>query len=195
MDMQFEYDSDTDGMRLIKYLGTDNRVIIPGEYKGKKVTSIGPYAFIEVKDARVDGQNVKVTEKANDSIREIILPDSIMEICYCAFMECHELKTIHLPDSIQYIGPSAFYNCIKLGTITLPQMLRMILRGCFRNCISLQKVTMFHVNEIEFSAFEGCEKLEQVEFGEECYWLGKRAFENCKISEDMRIPDTVVMNG
>ncbi|MBQ8488781.1 MAG: leucine-rich repeat domain-containing protein [Pseudobutyrivibrio sp.] len=191
MDMQFEYDYDTEGMRLVKYTGQDNRVVIPNEYNGEKVTSIGPYVFVDMKDADIDGQNVMIPKQPNFNVQEVILPEGIIEICYCTFMECRGLTSINLPDNIQYIGPSAFYQCQSIKEITIPKSLRMILRGCFRNCSELKKVKMSHVNEIEFSAFEGCKKLEEIDFGNELYWVGKRAFENCEKIADL-IPDTVI---
>lgn len=46
----------------------------------------------------------------NTNLTEIIIPNSVKEICIFAFSGCAGLKRIILPNSVKYIGQSAFLN-------------------------------------------------------------------------------------
>lgn len=48
------------------------------------------------------------------SLTEIIIPNSVKEICDFAFEGCTGLKRIIIPNSVKYIGPRAFGNCESL---------------------------------------------------------------------------------
>ena len=54
-----------------------------------------------------------------DNLRQITLPNSIIEICGFAFQDCTGLTSIHIPASVFYIGNNPFAGCTSLDTITV----------------------------------------------------------------------------
>ena len=99
----FEYDVLEDGtVEITDYTGDAAEVNIPSEIAGKKVTSIGNYAFWA------------------DSVKEIKIPDSVTNIGDEAFWYCDSLESVTIPDSVISIGDIAFENCYSLGSVTIP---------------------------------------------------------------------------
>ncbi|SDB36726.1 Leucine rich repeat-containing protein [Ruminococcaceae bacterium FB2012] len=97
----FEYTVLDDGTaEITKYNGTDAKVDIPGEIDGKKVTSIGEFAFSKC-----------------TSLTDIVIPDSVKNISSNAFLRCKNLTIITIPESVTSIGFDAF-----LGTKWLENM-------------------------------------------------------------------------
>ena len=84
---------------------SDNRnseIIIPSEYKGLPITSIGDSAF-----------------SFCSSVTSIEIPSSVTSIGYRAFSGCSSLTSITFGDNPQLIsiGDRAFYGCISLTSI------------------------------------------------------------------------------
>ena len=49
-----------------------------------------------------------------DSIKDLILPDSITSIGNYAFESCEQLNSVYIPDSVAYIGKAVFaYSSVK----------------------------------------------------------------------------------
>ena len=82
-------------------LCTDDRIIIPSEYNGIPVTTIGENAFS-------NGVN----------IQEIVIPNSITAIHDSAFSNC-ALRSIHIPASVTKIGNEVFRFDDRLSKITV----------------------------------------------------------------------------
>lgn len=87
---------------ITEYSGTESNLVIPGEFSGKKVTSIGYDAFYD-----------------NDSIVSVTIPDSVTVINYSAFDYCVNLESVNIPDSVTYISAQAFYDCASLKSINV----------------------------------------------------------------------------
>ena len=82
----------------------DTDIVIPSEYKGLPVTSIGDYAFSEC-----------------TSLTSIVIPDSVTSIGVQAFSSCTSLTSIDIPDSVTSIGDWAFSSCTSLTSITVDE--------------------------------------------------------------------------
>ena len=67
------------------YSNTD--IVIPREYNGKKVTSIGEAAF-----------------SSCSTLERITIPNSVTNIVDYAFSKCSSLKSITIPSSVSSIG-------------------------------------------------------------------------------------------
>ena len=110
----FQMNGDT----LVKYLGTDELVKVPG--------------------------NVKIIEKGafenNDFIKKVILPNNLEVIEYNAFTECDSLLEIEIPDSVTQIGSAAFANCKALCDVYIGKSVTDIGSGIFAGCSSLKEV-------------------------------------------------------
>ena len=84
---------------LTGYLGEDEALILPANYKGEDYV-IGENAF-----------------SGNTSITSIEIPSSVTSIGDSAFEGCSGLTSIEIPSSVTSIGDSAFYDCVNLKTV------------------------------------------------------------------------------
>ena len=84
---------------LTGYLGEDEALILPANYKGEDYV-IGKNAF-----------------SGNTSITSIEIPSSVTSIGDSAFEGCSGLTSIKIPSSVTSIGNSAFYDCVNLKTV------------------------------------------------------------------------------
>lgn len=97
-----------------------------------------------------------------------------------AFRECRELREVIIPDTVVNIGERAFYICPKLTEINLPKGLLMIERSAFNYCRSLTHVTLpSGLISIGIRAFYDCVALESVVIPSSVGDIGKEAFAHC----------------
>ncbi len=96
----FTYTDNTDGLTITGYCGTDDELIIPAVYNGKKITRIASDSFIDVTATR------------------IILSPTIKDIESDAFTDCL-VKELVLFDNIEHINDYSFNNCINLKTLII----------------------------------------------------------------------------
>lgn len=113
----FEYTIKGNTVTINKYIGKDKTVIIPERIEGKKVTSIGNYAFWNC-----------------PGLNDIILPDGITTIGDYAFSGCVGLTSITLPNNTKNILHYAFLRCVRLTQITLPASVEYIGNLAFNGC-------------------------------------------------------------
>lgn len=150
-------------------------IIIPIEYNGKPVTSISFNAF----------QNC-------NSLKSIIIPDGVKEICESAFRGCSALTSVSIPDSVTYFGRYAFENCIALTDINIPDSVTRIGWYTFSGCSSLANITIpDSIKEIDSNMFEGCTALTDVNLPNSVTCIGSSAFSGCTSLTTVKIPDSV----
>ncbi len=106
-----ELDSGT--VEITDYTGSEDEIIIPEEFNGKKVTVIGEGAF------------------SGASATEIVLPSGTELIDWSAFESCTKLESVTFNESLKVIESFAFYNCRALKEISLPEGLEKISWGAF----------------------------------------------------------------
>ena len=91
-------------------------------------------------------------EKCN--LEEIVLPDSLFSIGYCAFGKNKNLRRIEIPDSVAVLGESCFSGCINLESVTGMSGVISIERWAFSDCESLVELSLpSGLERIETSAF------------------------------------------
>lgn len=103
----FVYTENEDGTwKISDYYGEANgNLVIPKEYKGKPVTSIGEGAFY----------------LCTGFTGTLEIPNNITKIEGLAFARCEGLTELILPDSINFIGESAFLGCKNIkNDISVP---------------------------------------------------------------------------
>ncbi len=79
--------------KLLSYIGSGSVVSIPASHEEKAVTEIGTACF-----------------KGNETITEVVIPDSVTSIGALAFMGCANLSKVTIPASVTSIGTQAFYG-------------------------------------------------------------------------------------
>ncbi len=100
-----EFTLNEDGTGYIVSAGSsglgETDVVIPEEYKGLPVLSIGSFAN-------------------QSSMTSMSIPESVREILAEAFKNCTGLQTFEVPAWIESIGEGAFSGCMNLQTLTIP---------------------------------------------------------------------------
>lgn len=154
------------GSILLKYLGSESRVVIP-----EGVTKIAEEAFA-----------------GNEAIDRVILPESLQEIGAEAFKDCLLLQTVQFPERLCRIGPGAFEHCVKLIRVHLPLGIRKVRERTFRHCLVLKEAGISaNIGEIGDSAFYGCETLAKISFPESLTSIGSMAFYQCSGLKEVKL--------
>lgn len=157
------------GSTLLKYLGSESRVVVP-----EGITRIAERAFA-----------------GNEAIDRVILPESLEEIGEETFCDCLLLQTIPFPEKLHRIGAGAFENCVKLLRVQLPPLLHKIEARTFRHCKTLKEVLLSpELKEIGEGAFYGCISLQNLLFPEGLTLIGSLAFYRCAALSSIRLPST-----
>ena len=112
-------------VEITHYNGNASSLSIPGSINGKKVTSIGAYAFEFCR-----------------SLTSVTIPSGVKSIGTEAFSFCKSLKSVTIPSGVKSIGGGAFYNCKSLTSIKIPSGVKSIGAYAFRDCKSLTSVTI-----------------------------------------------------
>lgn len=162
-------------VEITEYKGTASAVNIPDTIYGRKVTSIGFYAF-----------------QANEKVTSIFMPEGITNIEGSAFSSCTKLTEITISKSVTCIGFYAFANCTRLQSIIIPDGVQKIGDNTFSECKQLTNITIpKSVTSIGDYAFCGCKKLTSITIPESVTSIGDSAFFECISLTNMSIPHSV----
>ena len=129
-----------------KYSGVGGKVLIPND-----VFSVSDRAFAR-----------------NGNVEYVVCPSSLKNIGSEAFVNCLGLKEVGLEEGLETIGERAFGGCRALGKINIPASVTLISDEAFVECKGVTKLTFAAGCKaaIGKSAFEGLEKLTEVELRE-----------------------------
>lgn len=70
------------------------------------------------------------------------IPDSVVAIGDCAFLDCAGLASVTIPDGVTSIGDYAFSGCSGLATVTIPESVESIGDGAFEGCTNLTRLLL-----------------------------------------------------
>ncbi len=175
------YEVQNDG--TIEITGCDESasgsLTIPSTINGKKVTSIGRFAF-----------------EGCSKLTSITIPDSVTSIGQEAFYGCSSLTSITIPNSVTSIEEGAFGKCSSLTSITIPEGVTRIGNVTFGGCSKLTSITIpDSVTSIEYCAFGGCSKLTSITIPNSVTSIGNSAFWKCSSLTSITIPNSVTSIG
>ncbi len=186
----FEYEKYAGGIAIKKYIGTDSTVKIPEEIDGKTVLAVNSNA---ITDYEVDGKKV--------SIKEIIIPTTVVEIERSAFAGCKSLLKYTAPfvggsvDEHAYFGyvfgatsTESNSNYVPLSLETAHLGGQTVADGAFRGCQALKNVILTDVTSVGDSAFYGCTMLKTVIMPDTVTSLGNNIFDKCTSLYELKIP-------
>ena len=144
---EFRYTRIRGGVSVTAYCGSSARVAVPARIAGAPVLSLGKNMF-----------------RANERVREVIVPDGVTCVEDGAFAGMKALRHVELADSVLSLGVAAFRGCASLEHIRLPRGLTKLEEALFRECISLRECTVPPgVTEFGEAVFRGCVSLRWVD--------------------------------
>ena len=158
-------------------IGTYNdvSVIIPDSIDGYTVTAISKNAF-----------------SYNESIEEVFISDTVIEIGAYAFSECTNLRYVNLPANLTIIENNLFEECVNLQSINIPMHVKIIESYAFQGCESIVEISLPEsLESIKSMAFAGCHALMEVLFPEGIKEIGENSFTMCDSLTEVFIPASV----
>ena len=134
----------------------------------------------------------KLISFRNQEAKSFIIPDGVMSIGKCAFVDCYSLVSISIPNSVTNIGDSAFDGCSSLSNLVIPNSVTSIGDGAFWGCSSLRSLVIPNsVTSIGAWAFSGCKSLSNITIPDSLTSIGAWAFDGCSSLRSLVIPNSV----
>lgn len=172
----FEYSKiNGNDIRITKFKGTGNKVVIPAQIDGYTVKELGDFVFAN-----------------NQELREIILPSELTTIGTAALKNCTALTAVSMGASTVYIGNEAFRGCTSLKEIQLPVQLKGIGEYAFYECTGLTELQLpDSLNYYNYRAFAKCENLKKVNYPLSLNNGAENAFEEDRNLTEITVPGGV----
>lgn len=142
-------------------------------------------------------------------LQSISLPSHLTHIGDGTFSNCASIREVEIPSTVDYIGGYAFSGCTQLARVVLPEEVDTLGVGIFKDCWSLQSeisvgktflkcpqtagscVIPEGTEYIGDYAFQGCEKLTDVQIPQSVKGVGSYAFVNCASLTEITLPEAV----
>lgn len=114
-----------------------------------------------------------------NSLTEVTIPNTVIEIDYQAFYYCPNLKKVTIHEGVKTIGQTAFIGCTQLTSITIPSTITNM-DTAFSGNTALSHVTLTNgISNISSMAFKGCTGLTEIKVPESVGQIGPNAFNGC----------------
>lgn len=132
-----------------------------------------------------------------------VIPDTVTEINYGAFMCCSSLTSVKIPNGVTEIkgnynnewsrSEGVFSMCTSLVDIAIPNSVTKIGYGAFSDCSNLTKIHIpTSVNEIDKYAFASCTSLTSIDIPEGVTSIKWETFAYCTGLADVGIPGSII---
>jgi len=132
--------------------------------------------------------------KGNETIKKVILPETIKTIENNVFYECVALEEINIPDSLVEIGVRVFYGAEMLNKVSFPEKPKFNKTGLymFEGCKRLTEVVLpVGIDTISFSTFLRCLSLEKIQLPEGLLFIGNSALRYTSSLKSIVLPSTL----
>ena len=110
---------------------------------------------------------------------EYNIPNSVVTIDECAFMNCRNLNKVTIPIGVTNIGNQAFYVCTNLTSADIPNTVVNIGNSAFMHCKITSAIIPDNVYKIGGWAFCACTSLNKLTIGANVTDIGWQAFDYC----------------
>lgn len=131
-----------------------------------------------------------------ESLKKIVLPNSLTDTGSYTFANCSQLAEIVFPSSLSTIGIHCFSGCTGLKKIELPNSVASIGDLSFSGCNGLTKVVLSNsLTSIGMAAFEDCSSISEIIIPEKVTSIGQSAFSDCVSLKSLIIDNAVTTIG
>lgn len=114
-----------------------------------------------------------------NSLTEVTIPNTVIEIDYQAFYYCPNLKKVTIHEGVKTIGQIAFIGCTQLTSITIPSTITDM-DAAFSGNTALSHVTLTNgISNISNMAFKGCTGLTEIKVPISVEQICPGAFNGC----------------
>ena len=164
---------------------------------GEGVTDISSacYCLRQLKEVSIPNSVIDIQNYAFygcSSLEEINISDSVQSIGWSAFEGCSSLKKVNISNSVTNIGLCAFCGCSSLEEISIPDSVQSIREHAFEYCSSLKEVNIpKSITGIETQVFRGCSSLEEIYIPDSVLSIGWNVFTDCSSLKKVNIPNSV----
>lgn len=142
-----------------------------------------------------DAFNTKEIYNIAKKVKSIIIPVSVTRIGTRAFKDSL-LTNIVIPDSVSELGESCFESCTDLTSVRLPGRITKLPNKCFYECENIQSIIIPQgVKEIGSDCFGECEKLTGIDIPSSVSILEDNCFYKCNKLGKVNIPSTITEIG
>ena len=202
IDKLFQFEKCETGYILKSYLLKEDpsvtEVVIPSEYEGRAVVSIGFQAFMNARFliSITIPEGIRETEKmafySCDELKTAALPHSLRVIGRFAFNNCRKLENISFPEGLEVIEEYAFFSCRSIKSVVFPSSLRRLEQVAFCDCAGLETVIFpKELEDVGAFVFQDCVRLSSVVLPENLKTIGVHFFKNCRKLESVELPDSL----
>ncbi len=91
----------------------------------------------EIVTVPLDVRVISAAFSGNETVKKIILPDTVTHLTADAFSGCTSLTTITLGSGLQVVEDAAFSGCTSLTEISFPKAIKAIGKNAFAGCDAL----------------------------------------------------------
>jgi len=140
-------------------------------------------------------RNFMPWNSVRNSIKTVIIGDSITSVGGHAFFNCTNLTSVAIGNNVTIIGDRAFRGASSLTSIVIPNSVVIIDTSAFYDCTALTSVTMGNsVTCIRRWAFQGTSSLTSVTIPNSVTYIGSSAFARSGLTSIV-IPNSVTTIG
>ena len=184
------------------------RLVLPETVEGLAVTDIGPFAFegcTRLTEVVLPASVTNIGESAFNGCTQLTgvnLPHGVVSLGMYAFQGCSSLRAIEFPFSLRYVGAGSFWGCRALNSVFIPGgvtigALKSTTRMPDRTTTRVESgvaitETVMGTERMAYDgpgAFQECDALESVTFGEGSRVVGATAFKRCRKLSTVILPD------
>lgn len=133
---------------------------------------------------------------SNDILEKVTFQNPNCQLSTRSFADCTALKEVVLPENLVEIPKSCFEHCTNLKKIEIPDSVISIDETAFDECSSLENIKFgSSLVSIGEEAFRDCTSLTVLEFNNGLETIGDYAFADCKSITNIVIPESVTSIG
>ncbi len=200
----YKTDPEDGTIHVTKDDGTTFMIFTSGDMAGEaRITGVkeGQKSVTLPSEVTVDGKTYPVTQSdsifwKDQTIEEVIIPDSYTFLTGEMFLNCKNLKKVTLPNNLYMLDRSTFEGCVSLKSIEFPSGLKIIGSYSFLGCTGLTEITIpSGVETVSYFAFIGCNNLKTVTMPDTLTEVETHAFWQVPNLKEVTIPASVTKIG